>query len=483
MMRVLATATAAAAFVSGITVAGVSLFRDPSASRKPSATIGATPVLSVRRLPSLLADNVGSATLTRNLSAALERNELTGVDERSCVFAELVTPSVVGRPLVSRATTRSVIPASTLKVLTANAALSVLDPNERFTTTVRSTASVSAGTIAGDLWIVGGGDPLLESEAYTRTRKHPPGTATSLDKLADDVVAAGVQQITGKIVGDDRLFDDIRILPTWKKTYVSQGEVGPMGGLIIDDNFTLLDSRNRPIAATDVPTNAAQAFQRLLEARGVVVDGEAASAAKGTPEATTAAPVAIASIESSPVASLVGQMLSESDNMTAEALLKHIGLRSTGTGSTAAGASAVARSLWLNGATEASRQVVRVVDGSGLDRGDRLSCAALVDVLRSSPPNGALVSGFAVMGQSGTLKARLRDSPATGRVRAKTGSLNGVSALTGLADTIDGRKIRFAVVLNGLPSTALGVNLGNDFSEWLVGFGPGAVGGSLAPKE
>jgi serine-type D-Ala-D-Ala carboxypeptidase/endopeptidase (penicillin-binding protein 4) len=481
MLRTVATTAALASVISGLGLAGVSLFRDPSVTLNETNIAGRTPVFSIRRAPALLVDNIAAASLAGTVIATLEKPEMIGVDERSCLLAELVSPAVIGRPIIAREKNRPVIPASTLKVFTANSALSVLDPNERFRTTVRATVKPLSGTLTGDLWIVGGGDPLLESSAYSRTRKHAAEVTTSLDKLADDVIAAGVQRITGRIVGDDRLFDDIRILPTWKKSYVTQGEVGPMGGLIIDDNFTQLDTRNRPIAATDVPTNAAQAFQRLLVARGVIVEGEAASAPRTSPEAATAAPHVIATIDSIPVSAIVAEMLSESDNMTAEALVKHIGLRTSGSGSTESGIAAIGRSLALTGSPESSRQSVRMVDGSGLDRSDRASCAALVDMLRVNP-NGPLIQGFAVMGESGTLKTRLKGTPAAGKVKAKTGTLNGVSALTGLAETSDGRTVRFAMVLNGLTSTGYGVSLGNEFAEALVGFGSGISPELLAPK-
>jgi serine-type D-Ala-D-Ala carboxypeptidase/endopeptidase (penicillin-binding protein 4) len=480
MLRAVATTAAIASFVSGLGLAGVSLFRDPSAKLQETSASGRTPVLSVRRTPGFLADNIGSASLQETIRSALAKPELTGVDERSCVMAEVVSAAVVGRPVVLQETNRLVIPASTLKVFTANSALSALDPTERFRTTVRATSKPVDGTLTGDLWIVGGGDPLLESAAYSRTRKHAPEISTSLDKLADDVVASGVERVSGRIVGDDRLFDDVRILPTWKNSYVTQGEVGPMGGLIIDDNFTQLDSRKRPIAATDVPTNAAQAFQRILLERGVTVDGEAGSAPRTSPEAATAAPIVLATIESIPVSAIVAEMLSESDNMTAEALVKHIGLRTGGTGSTQSGVAAIGRSLASAGASESSRQSVRMVDGSGLDRSDRASCEALVSVLRGNP-TGPLIQGFAVMGESGTLKTRLKGTPAAGRVKAKTGTLNGVSALTGLAQTADGRTIRFAMVLNGLTSTGYGVSLGNEFAQALVAFGT-VSRESFAPK-
>ncbi len=430
----------------------------------------------------MLADSVASKQIEQMVSTVLAQPELEDAAERSCVVAEIVTPSVTGRPILAFAPDRAVIPASTLKMFTASAALAMFDPGERFRTTVRSTVAASGGQLAGDLWLVGGGDPLLESAKYTKTRRHPPDTATSLDKLADDVVAAGITTITGRIVGDDRLFDEQRVLPSWKKSYVSQGEVGPIGGLIIDDNFTRLDAKGRPIAATDVPTNAAQAFQRMLEERGVVVDGEAGAADRRSPDAATAAPVVVATIDSVTVEKVVAQMLRESDNMTAEALLKHVGVRASGNGSTQAGAAAVGRTLWARGAASASRDVLRMVDGSGLDRGDRASCAALVDVLRASPQDGELIQGLAVMGESGTLKTRLKDTPAAGKVHAKTGTLNGVSALTGTAATTDGRFVRFAMVLNGLASTDYGVKLGNDLSVAFVDFGKSVNTAAMEPK-
>ncbi len=483
MLKAIATGMAVSCIAGGLGLAAVSLFRDPAKSKGPVVSAGQTPVLSIRRVPEMLADSIGSRRIDQSIATTFAQPELDGVAERSCVLAELVTPFVSGRPLVSYAPTRSVIPASTLKVFTASAVLSMFDPNERLRTTVRATSTPSGGQLAGDLWIIGGGDPLLESAKYTKSRKHPAGTATSLDKLADDVVTAGVERITGRVVGDDRLFDDLRVVPSWKKTYVSQGEVGPMGGLIIDDNFTLLDSKGRPIAATDVPTNGAQAFQRLLEERGVVVVGEAGAASRTGPDAATAAPIEVAAIDSVPMNKIVAEMLAESDNTTAEALLKHVGIRAAGNGSTQAGAAAIGRTLWARGVPAENREVLRMVDGSGLDRGDRVSCAALIDILRLAPASGDLVKGFAVMGETGTLKTRLRGSAAEGKVHAKTGTLNGVSALTGTAETTDGRLIRFAMILNGLASTDYGVKLGNTLAEAFVALGDSVAIEALVPKE
>jgi D-alanyl-D-alanine carboxypeptidase/D-alanyl-D-alanine-endopeptidase (penicillin-binding protein 4) len=195
-----------------------------------------------------------------------------------------------------------------------------------------------------------------------------------------------------------------------------------------------------------------------------------------------AAPAIVASTQSIPLLDVVAEMLSESDNMTAETLLKNVGVAGSGSGSTASGAAALRRSLALGGATEKELAALKMDDGSGLSRDDRASCRLLLGAIRDQPLDGPLVKGLAVMGESGTLKERLRNSPARGKVLAKTGTLNGVSALVGLARGDDGVTRRFALVLNGLTSGADGLRTGDALAELLVT----AVGGPdpsvLAPR-
>ena len=140
-------------------------------------------------------------------------------------------------------------------------------------------------------------------------------------------------------------------------------------------------------------------------------------------------------------------MLTESDNTTAELLLKEIGLQHTGTGSTLDGALAVLEIL----AARAGRPILVFPpqDGSGLSPENELTCAQVIQILEIGGPEGTLASYLPVAGVSGTLRGRFVDSPAAGRVRAKTGSLPGVASLAGFAEGADGQPLTFAVILNG----------------------------------
>lgn len=462
----------------GSAITGLALLFDGGSGavgRPPSTT--ATPVLSIRRVPTVLRSSIGAQRLQTTVAEIMSNPDLVGSEDRSCVLVESA-----GRIVEQVDADREVIPASTLKLLTATAALSTMAPTHRFTTDVRATSQIADGTLDGDLWLVGGGDPLLESLAYTATRKHPKGVATSLDALADAVVATGLRTITGRVIGDDRLFDDVRVVPTWKQSYVTDGEVGPIGGLIVDDNFTVVGAGGARLAAQNVPADAAGSFQRLLEARGVTIAGKAVGAARSAPDATTSAPVSVATATSVPLTDVVAEMLRESDNTTAEVLLKHVSLASGASpGATLTGASALRHSLTLAGTPPAEVAALRMVDGSGLDRGDRATCRLLLGAVRDQPETGPLIGGLAIMGVNGTLRERLRGTDAEGRVKAKTGTLNGVSSLVGVTVGSDGRRVSFALVLNGLVSTAAGVTAGDALASALVAFPVAPEAATLAP--
>jgi serine-type D-Ala-D-Ala carboxypeptidase/endopeptidase (penicillin-binding protein 4) len=111
-----------------------------------------------------------------------------------------------------------------------------------------------------------------------------------------------------------------------------------------------------------------------------------------------------------------------------------------------------------------------MIDGSGLDRANSVTCGVLLDVVRSQPVDGPFFKGLAVMAEYGTLKKRLRDTPAAGKIHAKTGSLNGVSSLAGFAESAEKRPVLFALVFNQLASTGDGVLGGNAVAEALVAF-------------
>jgi D-alanyl-D-alanine carboxypeptidase len=156
-------------------------------------------------------------------------------------------------------------------------------------------------------------------------------------------------------------------------------------------------------------------------------------------------------VRSKPLAVLVADILARSDNQGAELLLKHLGVEASQQGSTAAGARALAD--WMNQAGVAPEGSY-VVDGSGLDAGNQVTCQQLVQVLAEAGPDGALAAGLPVAGQTGTLARRFRETSAVGRLRAKTGRLNEVTALAGFVDGPDATTATFAYIANGAPVTA-----------------------------
>lgn len=337
-------------------------------------------------------------------------------------------------------------PASTEKLATAAAALELLGPDYRYTTRVVASAAPVRGTVTGDLTLVGSGDPQLTTSGYRSDRKlDDDRRLTSVDALADRVVAAGVKRVTGRVVGDESRYDDLRVVPSWPSRYVSQEQAGPLSALDVDDGYaiTTVDGKTRRQRASRPATNAALDFTALLRFKGVQVDGEPAEgvAPVGSRE--------VASIDSAPLELIVGDMLDHSDNHTAELITKELGVTSGGGGTTAAGVAAIAK--WRID-HQLAPPGVTAVDGSGLDPTDKETCDNLVAVLDSTGGRSSLVAaGLPVAGMSGTLLRRFRSTPAVGRLRAKTGTLGSVAGLAGFVDLRAGGTVTFAYLANGAP--------------------------------
>jgi PBP4 family serine-type D-alanyl-D-alanine carboxypeptidase len=197
---------------------------------------------------------------------------------------------------------------------------------------------------------------------------------------------------------------------------------------------------------TPDPAGAAGAsFVRMLNERGVKVGGESAW---GKASATA---FPLAQVESAPLADVLRFMDRESDNFTAELVLKTLGAEIAGKGTTAAGASVVVDTLREAGVPLAG---VRIVDGSGLSRLDRLTPRAIAAILTASWSEPELrkvvLDSLPVAGRTGTLEKRLDRRPAYGAVRAKTGTTARASALSGFVR----RRYAFAIVQNGNPISA-----------------------------
>lgn len=387
------------------------------------------PLLSVRRDLAPLAHEAAQRRLVTGLGELL-----AGLPADTCLTVDAGDVRFAHRADDPQA------PASATKILTGVAALIALGPDHRYITTVATPAPPVDGVVAGDLHLIGGGDPLLAQAEYA-ARYPRPQQFSDLRALVEAVAAAGVVRVEGAVVGDETRYDTERYHPAWPARFITQGQSGPLSALLVNDGFAEWPARGvGPVEpAPDPAAHAADVFRVLLEERGIAVAGGA-----GSGPAPTAAPV-VAEHRSPPLTEIVGQMLAESDNATAELLLKEVGLQVEGAGTFAAGAAATARVL-----TEAGFDMARstIVDGSGLAPGNVLDCELLMDLLAHPPTADAVRDGLAVVGETGTLADRWQDTPLVGRVRAKTGTLNQVTALAGHAATAGAGESTFALVVN-----------------------------------
>lgn len=416
----------------------------PPPSAPGGGAIPATGVLSPRRAPRVVAELVGQVRLENGLLAVLRDPRFAGAESQSCLVVERGDERIFAHQPA-----QPVIPASTLKMVTGWAALRRFGSGHRFVTEVRADGPPRGGVVER-LWLVGGGDPLLSTADYAAHFANQPQTYTSLDELADRVRAAGVVQVTEGVYGDDGRFDGLRYLPSWKDGYISDNEVGPIGALVVNDNFTTW--RPRPVAASDPAAHGASVLRSLLADRGVAVAGDGA---RGTAPGRS---TVIARVTSAPLTAVVGEMLAESDNLTAEVLVKALG-REFGAGGTWEAGLAVVRSTLAEAGLPVDQ--LRLFDGSGLERDNRVSCELLIGVLDDPDLGPALAAGLPVAGESGTLRLRLDDPEVKGRVRAKTGSIDYVAGLVGYAESAAGT-LEFALVGNGLPRAA---SAGRDFAD------------------
>lgn len=356
-----------------------------------------------------------------------------------------VADAGTGERLYGRDAGRGAVPASTTKIVTAVSVLHAAGPDTRLRTEVVRDED-------GGIVLVGGGDPTLTE---TRDRDHYPRPAT-LEQLAADTAAALEESGTDSVElsYDDSHYSGSNMGPGWKPGYVDEGSVSTVHALMLDGGrVDPADHYSERVG--DPPGVTADAFAEQLEAAGVQVTGEPSPAeAPGDAEA-------VAAVQSPPISSLVEWMLLESDNNIAEALFRKIGLAQGYDASFAGGAEGVSDVM-----EELGVQDVHVEDGSGLSVNNNITPQALVALVRLSadperPGLYSAVSGLPTAHFTGTLANRYSDASGAasgaGRIRAKTGTLSGVSTLAGTAYDADGRLLAFAFMVND-PS-ALGSTL------------------------
>jgi D-alanyl-D-alanine carboxypeptidase/D-alanyl-D-alanine-endopeptidase (penicillin-binding protein 4) len=448
----------------------------PSPAGAPRVTgVVTAPVLTPRRLPLALSSVVADLRLAQDLNAVLSDAALGAAAGASCMQVQ-----VGGATVYDHRPGLGLVPASNQKLLTALAAVSRLGAQSRLTTEARAARPPVNGVVDGSLWLVGGGDPLLVTAAYRASQSEftwSSEPASHLEELADSLKAAGVRVVRGGVIGDDSRYDRQRSVPSWKPSYLADGEIGAVGALIVNGGFASLNQR---VPAAEPAATAADALRTLLLQRGIQVD---AGAGAGTaPPGTTV----VASLSSLPVNEIVKVMLKESDNLSSEMLVKELGHRFGLSGSWSAGLEVIRETLRTLGV---ALDGLVMVDGSGLDRGNRSRCATMVEAVAGSTPAAAAVdAGLPVAAREGTLVRRMVGQAAAGRLRAKTGSLALVAALTGFIDPVQpgptgaGPAPAFALLANGVVDDAAGRRLEDRVAGVLAQYPQSPPPDALAPS-
>jgi D-alanyl-D-alanine carboxypeptidase/D-alanyl-D-alanine-endopeptidase (penicillin-binding protein 4) len=326
-----------------------------------------------------------------------------------------------------------------MKLFTTATALARFGPEQRLNTTIASSGPVDAsGVLHGSLYLIGGGDPALSSPAFAR--RFLVGIGTNLFGLTDAVKASGIARVTGRLYADDTIFDRVRGVADSR--YRTSPYIGPLSGLDYDSGYA--DDAARRFASNP-PLVAASALAEALNAGGVQISGRVAL------RAAPADVHEIGNVSSPQMQALTNETDVFSNNFFAEMLLKDLGAHFGSGGTTAAGVSVVRRYVRSLGTG------VQQIDGSGLTRSNRVTpaqVARLLVAMRKTPAGDDFANSLPVAGREGTVAHRMRGTAAAGRCRTKTGTLSGVSALSGYCFNRDGRVMAFSILMNGVANLA-----------------------------
>ncbi|MEX1162245.1 MAG: D-alanyl-D-alanine carboxypeptidase/D-alanyl-D-alanine-endopeptidase [Nitriliruptor sp.] len=482
---------------------------DPAATPPPAAppAVAAPPVVEAPPAAPATAVPASRAELTRWLEQVLDA---AGRAAPGLTLGVLVVDEA-GREVVALAPDTPLIPASTLKQVTAAAALTTLGPGARLPTTVEATAGITGdGTLDGDLLLLGSGDPTLVTEEYARM-VYPARPRTSLDAVADRLVELGLRRVTGQVRGAAPGFAEPTLPEGWPDRYLDSLDGRYPAGLTVDgglvtrielpevddgpegegsdgpaadppdappdgdtraapddpptpinvlEQLAALDSDQPPTVRTslaiDPVQHAAAELTRLLRERGVEVIGSATSEPAELPSTGR-----LVTAVSPSLADVLRFTVQRSDNHLADALALVVARTRTRDGSWAAVPRAFTQVLER---FDVPAEGLVVADGSGLSRADRLTARTLTDLDRrmtDNPRFGATWrSLLSVAGGSGTLRDRYVGTVAEGRLLGKTGTLRDVTSLTGqiisattdplAASTVGERRYHLTVLGNGV---------------------------------
>jgi len=380
----------------------------------------------------LAVPGVAAAGIKDKIAAALARYGMGGSGTSVAVYDLTAKRAVYQlRPDVLR------LPASNEKLVTSSAALAAWTASFRFSTQlfIDAPGPDVDGVVDGDVYLRGFGDPTLSTTSF-QERRYGMETGDIHDFVAK-LQKLGVTRIAGRVVADDGYFDAARSVATWRPSMTAY--CGPLSALTLNESFS---SDGGYVA--DPALAAAGALTRQLRAAGIRVSH---AAARGVaPDTSTLA----FTEHSATLARVLAAMNKPSDNFMAEELLKGLGAGFGTGGTTVAGADVAQRFLESVGVGDG----FRIRDGSGLSYQDKLTVRAVLKILGAMarrPDFAVFRHSLSIAGVDGTLKDRMRGTAAAGNVRAKTGTLNAASSLSGYVTTVDGHTLSFSMLMNGDP--------------------------------
>lgn len=339
--------------------------------------------------------------------------------------------------------------ASNTKVFTTSTTLGRLGADHRYRTRVFASGKVTkGGVLKGNLYLKGGGDPSFGQRRFVDA--YSGGTGATVERLATKVERAGITRVTGRLIGDETVFDKLRGVAD--SGYATSSYIGPLSGLSFNAGYT---STSFSSFSNDPAKLATKTMARELRQRGVKVRREIAL--KKTPKG--AMKDGLVARQVSPDMTWMTRMTNkDSNNFYAEMLLKNLGASIRDSGTTREGTTVTERYAHSLGSD------VHQVDGSGLTSTNRTSPADMVKMLsrvREQPFGRDFIDSLPIAGRDGTLSGRMRGSPAEDSCRAKTGTITGVSALSGYCLRGAGHKFAFSILMNGVTNLSA-AHLGQD---------------------
>ena len=363
----------------------------------------------------------------------LQRTLARNLRQAGGASSALVVDQTTGQTLFASAPDVRRLPASVEKLYTTTTALLRFGPGAQFATRIYGVGHLAPNHIwDGTLYLRGGGDPTFGDAAFDEAAY---GTGATVQALAANLLRAGIRGVTGAVVGDESYFDSVRGTGATRGRPDLEYE-GELSALSFDAGFT----SNTEAALQQRPAQfATQALVTTLHA-------DHFHFSKGSPTYTGPAPYGatlLATVLSPALSTLIELTNSPSDNFFAETLLKDLGARFGGAGTTAAGAAVVRDTI-----AQRFGLHPQLNDGSGLSRSDQTTATDVVTLLQRMSTDAAFTASLAIAGVRGTMEHEMVGTRAVGNCRGKTGTLRDAANLAGYCTARNGDLLTFAFLVS-----------------------------------